>query len=183
MDFLLALKLFRDWAVKFIPKAISKNKEIREEVRSIIGDLADDINSGLSIIIMRLRASKRITDDYEFSDYISDSEHQIYTSFSEFKVCAGIRNLEDRFNSIFDPTRTAVDISSIEEVKNLVSTLENHERLIYDMLSSNMKEIQESVRNQDNRVDTHLLIDRAVQECEKKQEKVKEMTRNIIDIL
>lgn len=183
MDFLSALKIFKDWAIDAIPKAVSKNRDLREEIRGIIGDLADDLMSGLNIVAMRLRAAKRIADHDEFINYLSESEQQIFRSFSEFRVCADLRNLEDRFNRFFDPTRTAVDMSNVNEVKQLISSLEDYERLVFDMVHSPWRKIEEALNKKDSRESLHRLIDDAVNECEDKSAQVKSMARNIIDKL
>jgi len=183
MDFLSALKIFKKWALKALPKAISKNRELREEIRGIVGDLADDLMNGLSIVVMRLRAARRIGDDKEFLNYLSESEQQIFTSFSEFRVCADLRNLEDRFNRFFDPARTAVEIGNISEVNNLISSLEDYERIVFDMVQSPWGEITNAVNQNESREVIQKLIDNAVKECEDKRTEVRDIAREIIDIV
>lgn len=183
MDFLSALKLFKDWAIKFIPAAINKNREMREEIRAIIGDMADDINGGLHIIIMRLRAAKRLDNRQEFVDYLNNSEGEIFRSFSEFRVCAGIRNLEDRFKRLFDPTRTAVDLSNVSEIQDLIVSLESHERLIFDMLSGNMNRIRDAANSGKEKHTVVAIIDETINASEEKQQKVNTLAREIIDKL
>lgn len=181
MDFLSALRMFKEWAIGAIPKAVSRNRQLREEIRGIVGDLADDLISGLNLVSMRLRASKRIADDDEFLQYLAESEGKIFATFSEFRVCADLRNLEDRFERFFDPARAAVEVAHVSEVRNLISSLEDHERLVFDMVHEPWKAIDDAVNSGIPREQIHRLLDKAVEDCEDKAQQVRALARSIMD--
>jgi hypothetical protein len=184
MNFINVFRRFADWLIVAIPKLISKNKELREEIRSVIGELVDELAGGLELVAHRLKAARRISDTSALTSYLSESRQKLYQSFSEFRVCEDIRNLEDRFNQIFDPTRTAVELGHASEVRTLISNLENHERLIFDMIDSTFTAIDSAVTSPATAQDRNLLdklIHDAIADCDRKRDEIKAIARQIID--
>ena len=118
--------------------------------------------------------------------YLSESQSKLFESFSEFRVCADLRNLEDRFTQVFNATRAAVSLGSVNEVHTLIGHLEDHERLIFDMIQSTWTDLQAMVNTPgaiSDRAEVNRQIDKAIADSEQKKAEVTRIARQIIDRL
>ena len=119
-------------------------------------------------------------------DYLIESETKLFESFREFRICADIRNLEDKFKQAFNPIKASVDLGNFSEIKSLISELEDHERLVFDMIQSTWSNIRQEINaspSKINRSKLEDLIKLAIQDSENKQKQVKEISHSIIDKL
>lgn len=181
MDFLGAFTQFANWLRPKIPQLITANRDLRNEIRGVINELCADLTDGLDLVLIRLRAALRVPEN-ERASYLLQSQQELYKSFSEFRICANLRSLEDRLNSLFDPMKIALNITSASEVCQLVSALEDHERIIFDMIQSTYSELHVVASSGASSKFT-AEIHKAISDCEDKRAKVTAIGRSLIDVL
>jgi len=116
------------------PKMVSSNRDLRAELRSCIGDTADELSSGIQLMQLRLLAASKIVTERELRLYLQESPANIFGAFREFRVCMSLRNVQDRLNRLFDPLRASIELGQLDEVKRLLHTLEDHERIVFNLV-------------------------------------------------
>ncbi len=112
------------------------NKDQREGVRKVVGELADELDRALRLAQFYLEGAKNIRDKNELSEYLRSGSQKLMGSYSEYKICAGLYDLHDRFDQIFDPVKLAVAIGNIDKIHALIDSLSHGERMVIDDLDS-----------------------------------------------
>jgi hypothetical protein len=185
MDFLSALTQFANWIRPNIPKLITANRDLRAEIRSVVNELCTALTDGLDLVLIRLRGARRIDDLQRRADYLAQSESELFKSFSEFKICADLRSLEDRLKSLFDPIKAAVNVGTGSEFQQLINALEDYERIVFDMIQDTYSRLDAAlnspVRPSAGKLD-QMLAD-AMTDCEQKRKTVVDLGRSIIDTM
>ncbi|MDM8553536.1 hypothetical protein QUF75_02265 [Desulfococcaceae bacterium HSG7] len=174
------------WVAGLGPKVVSANKELRDSLRLIIGETADELGRGIMLIQLRLHGSKKINHGDELKEYISESPSKIFESFREFQVCRGISDIEDRLKSAFDPMKAAIEIGKIDEVINLIHQIENHEIIVFDLASDVWKELDNKLsQNPDYAwtVEAKDFLAQSIEKLDKTKDKIKSMGREAIYLM
>ncbi|HEY5073786.1 MAG TPA: hypothetical protein VII34_03755 [Pyrinomonadaceae bacterium] len=186
MDFLTALTQFATWIRPYIPNLITANRDLRGEIRGVVNELCTALTDGLDLVLMRLRAARRIDDVQKRADYLAQSENELFKSFSEFKICADLRSLEDRLKSLFDPVKAAVNISTASEFTQLITALEDYERIVFDMIQATYSKLHNALNPQQTQpspADLDQMVADAIADCEQKRKTVTDLGRSIIDTM
>jgi len=126
--------------IKIGPKL---NRDQREEIRTIVGELGDELQRALKMAIAYLEKAPRINEDQAYSDYLSNSTSKLLSAFNEFEICSGIYGLHDRFNQAFDPTRYSINLGSIQKVHDLIDSLGDGERMVIDGMDKLTEDLRE----------------------------------------
>lgn len=108
------------------------NKEQREEIRNVVGELADELDRSIRLTQFYLEGIKNLKNKDEIIEYLRDGSNKLLHSYSEYKVCAGLYSLHDRFDQIFDSVKLSVSVGNIDKIHNLIDSLSNGERMIID---------------------------------------------------
>ena len=112
------------------------NKDQREEVRKVVGELADELDRAIRLAQFYLEGAKNIKDRVDLSDYLRSGSQKLMGSYSEYKVCAGLYDLHDRFDQLFDPVKYSVSFGNIDKIHRLIDNLSHGERMVIDDLDN-----------------------------------------------
>ncbi|MFN6538309.1 MAG: hypothetical protein RM021_018440 [Nostoc sp. EkiNYC01] len=177
---------FAKWAKDALPKIVQKNQELRDEIRKVVNTIAQELHDGLELVELRIKGGRYIKDPERLQEYLLSSREKMIKDFSEFKICAGIRDLRDRFDRVFDPIRFAVELENVNAVKELLYELEKDERLIMDETGElwwKLDEAAQSVGTAEEREALYNLINEQVKLLHQKKANVTATARSIIDTL
>jgi hypothetical protein len=122
----MSFKAFLDAAKSIVTLGSSANAAARQDIRDVVGKLGDELDRALSITDSYLVGAK-------FS--IDDVDRKLMGSYLEHHICAGLYQLADKFEQVFDPTRFSVSISNYNEIPKLIGELKNGEQVVLDDLS------------------------------------------------
>jgi hypothetical protein len=182
-----AVELFSQFTSRLIdaaPKLARKNREIREEIRLVVEEIADELRRGLELIILRLEGAKNIAQPAELSAYLLESREKLFQLHSEFKICRGLRGLQDRFKRMFDSTRLGVEAGREGEIKALLGELELDERLIIDELEDFWPRLQKragTLKTSEDRARLLAFLDEEIEGLEDRKRRVKKLGRRVIE--
>ena len=130
----MSFKAFIDAAKSMINLGAATNAGARQEIREVVGKLADELDRALSLTDSYLVGAKYSIDNIELSRYLAEVDGKLMGSYREHHICAGLYQLADKFKQIFDPTRFSVDLANYSEIPKLINELMNGERVILDDL-------------------------------------------------
>lgn len=130
----MSFKAYLDAGKSIITLGASTNAEARQNIRDVVGSLADELNRALSLTDSYLVGAKFSLDDQELARYMADVDGKLMGSYREHHICAALYQLADKFNQLFDPTKWSVSLSSFSEIPRLVNELKNGERVVLDDL-------------------------------------------------
>jgi hypothetical protein len=102
-----------DFAVKF-PQ---KNRENRKEIRKVVLSVQTEMERAVELAILYIDGTKRIVPDQELIDHLKGASSNFMNSYNEFKICAGLYGLADRFDEVFCTIKGAINIGQIKEVE------------------------------------------------------------------
>src|SRR5215831_1001982 len=114
------LKELVEW-VLIIPKLVKLNADQRQEIRDAVGGVADELIRGVDLVTQRIEGAKRIAQSKgrgkseELKNYLGESTSKSADSFSEFKICRGLREKRDHFKQILHPSRASVRTENMLE--------------------------------------------------------------------
>ena len=137
------LQLFFDAIKPLVTLGASTNASCRQEIREVVGNLSDELDRALSLADSYLAGAQYSKDDAELSRYLSDVDKALMNSFLEHHICAGLYNLADKFNQVFDPTRFSVSLQHYREIPDLITQLKQGERAVLDDLDDITKQLRD----------------------------------------
>jgi len=120
----------------FIAAAASTNATCRQEIRDVVGLLSDELDRGLSLADTYLAGARYSADDAALGRYLAEARARISDNLREHQVCAGLYQLADRFEQLFDPVRFSVSIAHLGEIPELIRHLKDGERAVIDDLGA-----------------------------------------------
>lgn len=184
MGAIAILKDFVNW-VLLLPELVKLNAKQRQEIRDAVGGVADELVRGLDLVAQRIEASKRIAESkharVELREYLGKSALKLGQSFSEFKICRGLREKRDHFTQLFHPVRFTVRRQNVTKVARLLQELERDERMIIDEVGPLFRKL----RVEAGRPAAQFLAraDEALRQVEMRKAKVRRLARRVHDRL
>lgn len=125
----------------------SMNRESRKEIREVILELESELERSINLAVIYLEGTYRIKPEIELIDHLANAPSRLMDTFNQFKICAGIYGLSDKFNQIFDPTRLAVNAGKSQKIANLLQNLMSGERMIIDILRDTTEFLADSAND------------------------------------
>ena len=138
------IKSFVDAVTSIAAVGKKTNADCRKEIRTVVGELADELERALDLSDSFLRGARFSKDNAELVSYLQATNNKLMSSFYEHHVCAGLYSLADRFKQVFDPVRFSVNISSYREIQNLIVTLSQGERAVLDDLQDMIRKLDDA---------------------------------------
>lgn len=139
----MSFKAFLNAAKEIITIGASINAASRYEIRTVIGELGDELDRALLLTDSYLVGAKFSIDDNELSHYLADVNGKLMNSFLEHHICAGLYHLADKFKQLFNPTKFTVSIASFRLIPKLIDELKNGEQVVLD----DLQDIVDQLRN------------------------------------
>ncbi len=181
-----------DGLVSIIKIGPKLNRQQREEIRTITGELGDELQRALKMVVMYLEKAPRISEDQAYSDYLSNATAKLLNAFNEFEICSGIYGLHDRFNQAFDPVKYSVNLGSMNKIHDLIDSLSDGERMVIDgmdKLSEDLREMawefdaasdedKEAMRKQIN-----TFIKSSIRSIESDRKNIKRTVREVLNVM
>ena len=130
------LEAFFSAAKSIVTLGAKANAENRAEIRSVVGNLADQLDRALAWADVYLGGALVIKDPKELETYLVASYPKIMNDFHEYKVCSALYQLADEFNQLFSTKRLSVSVSELAETKVLIERLRDGERAVIDSLEA-----------------------------------------------
>lgn len=128
-------------------------REQRKEIKTVVGELADELQRSIDILTIYLDGIKSSDDKFRLGTYLRDGSNKVFTSFKEFQVCAGLYELKDRFKGVFDPVGASLGIGNKGTIVKLIYDLSSGERMIFDDLSETFNTLRQYADKLDNAKD------------------------------
>lgn len=184
------IKAFFEAAKTILTFGAATNASSREEIRTVVGQLSDELDRALMLADSYLIGVQYSKDDYELVQYLQSVNGKLMGSLHEHHVCAGLYQLADKFGQVFDPTRFAVSVKNQSEIPNLIHHLKSGERAVLDELDDITQALQRLASQLQNaapgdtdaikaEISSTILQSRSTIESHRK--KIKAMRRKIID--
>ncbi len=184
------LKAFFEAAKTILTYGAKANATSREEIRAVVGQLSDELDRALMLADSYLIGVQYSRDDHELAQYLQAVNGKLMGSFHEHHVCAGLYQLADKFDQMFDPTRFAISVENYSEIPKLIGHLKNGERAVLDELEEITQTMQSLALQLSNsapgkleaiksEISNSVLQSRRT--IEKHRKKIKMVRRKIID--
>ena len=135
------LEAFFSAAKAVVTLGSKANAANRQEIRQVVGTLADELDRALLLADSYLAGGAFVRDKAELEDYLIQAYPKIMQDFSEHKVCSALYQLADEFRQVFNAKKLSVSVSSLGEVPALIDCLKDGERAVIDSLDSIMSEL------------------------------------------
>ncbi len=146
--------------VTALPK---KDLANRKEIRDTILELQSELERAIVLTTVYLDGIPRIRAieaRVELLNQLSQAPMKLMDAYNEFKICAGIYGLADKFRSLLSGIHTSVHISNINKFQNLVSQLSNGERIVIDDLRGTTEMLADAARELGGISDDQKFLDR-----------------------
>jgi hypothetical protein len=108
------------------------NSQNRKELRETILLLEHEIDRSIVLCNLYIDGAARIKPKSELIDYLSMAPQTLLDSFNQYKICAGLYDLEDRFKMIFSTLRGSIAVGSMSKISGFVGNLAQGERFVID---------------------------------------------------
>jgi hypothetical protein len=132
------LSEFMDAAIGVVKVGPKLDRAQRQEIRDVIGQLADELDRALTLTEAYLAGARNSRDAADMAAYFREAPNKLMQGFNEYKICGGLYALEDRFQRAFDPARLSVSAGNLQQFRRLISSLGYGERMIIDDLDDLM---------------------------------------------
>ena len=137
------LKAFFEAGKTILSFGSSANASSREEIRTVVGQLSDELDRALLLADSYLVGVQYSRDDNDLVQYLQSVNGKLMGSFHEHHICAGLYQLADRFGQLFDPTRFSASMANYSEIPRLIDHLKNGERAVLDELDDVVQNLQQ----------------------------------------
>jgi hypothetical protein len=117
--------------VVILPK---KNRENRKEIREVVLSVQTEMERAIELAILYIDGTKRIIPKQELIVHLQGASSNLMSSYNEFKICAGLYGLADRFDEVFSSIKSAINVGQIKAVEDLIRDLANGESLVINGL-------------------------------------------------
>lgn len=117
--------------VKVLPEL---NRSNRKELRDVVLELEAELERSLTVAILYLDGVPKIKPKQELLDHLRNAPAKLMESYSQFKICAGLYGLADRFGEVFSSIKGSVAVGQISSVDTMIKSLASGERMVIDGL-------------------------------------------------
>jgi hypothetical protein len=184
------LKAFFEAGKTILSFGSAANASSREEIRTVVGQLSDELDRALMLADSYLIGVQYSRNDQDLVQYLQSVNGKLMGSFHEHHVCAGLYQLADKFGQIFDPTRLSVSINNYSEIPILINHLKHGERAVLDELDDITQALQQLAIQLSNatpgnvdviKLDISSTVLQSRRTLEKHRKQIKGVRRKIID--
>jgi len=129
----MKLNLFsdlKDACVDLIKILPCLNDAQRKDIRDILLQLKGDLSDSLVLAEQYLNGVLRSTRDTDILQQMCDAPERLRQAYNEFKICAALYHLHDRFNQWFSSVKGAVDVKHVGAIRSLIGRVADGERLL-----------------------------------------------------
>jgi DNA-binding cell septation regulator SpoVG len=133
-DSMLVLDKIIDALSDLVVALPKKNRENRKEIREVVLSVQTEMERAIELAILYIDGTKRIIPDQELIVHLQGASSNLMSSYNEFKICAGLYGLADRFDEVFSSIKGAINAEQINAVEDLIRSLANGESLVIDGL-------------------------------------------------
>lgn len=110
------------------------NHENRKEIREVVLSVQTEMERAIELAILYIDGTRRISSEQELILHLQGASGSLMNSYNEFKICAGLYGLADRFDEVFSSIKGAINSGQLKTVETLIRDLANGERLVVDGL-------------------------------------------------
>ena len=192
IDSMPTLAAFYEAGKTVVSLGASTNASCRQEIREVVGRLADELDRALSLADSYLVGVQFSKDDNEMARYLANVDQNLMKSFLEHHICAGLYHLADEFKQVFNPKRFSISISNHQEIPNLITLLKNGERAVLDdldELATDLRDLGTKLRTSKDSVKSEVRqeitnsVEYHRQALTKHRRRIKTLRRKITDTL
>lgn len=117
------------------------NNTERREIRGIILQLKKDLTDSLVLAEQYLSGVERAKRESDLIDLLQNAPPRLLETYNEFKICAALYHLHDRFGQWFSAVSGAINVKNIQTVKCLIGRIADGERYIIRELEDVIREL------------------------------------------
>ena len=111
-----------------------KNHENRKDIREVVLSVQTEMERAIEVAILYIDGTKRTTSEQELILHLQGASGSLMNSYNEFKICAGLYGLADRFDEVFSTIKGSINLGQLQTVEKLIRDLANGESLVVDGL-------------------------------------------------
>ncbi|MDM0011981.1 hypothetical protein QTH87_05950 [Variovorax sp. J22P168] len=174
--------IFSELASLLVPllgKAVDANAASRDEIVTVISDMASEVEEGLGLVATYIRGAAYLDSKQEIGKHFFEAEKTLYRYHSEFKICKGLRLLRDRFSRMFDAMPHSVQIGERKRIETLLSELQLDESLIVEEFGDFWRRIHAALEAQPLD-EVKALIRAELESVQDKKRRIQESARTIL---
>lgn len=138
------LKLFtdlKDACIELVAVLPKLNDSQRKEMRDILLQLKGDLTDSLVLAEQYLNGVRRSTRDVDILDQLYNAPSKLIGAYNEFKICAALYHLDDRFNQWFSAIKGTVNAGNVKTVRKLIRRIADGERFVVCELEAVLREL------------------------------------------
>lgn len=110
------------------------NRDNRKEIREIVLQLQSELERSITLAIFYLDGVSRIGPTPELLDHLYSAPVKLMDSYNQFKICAGLYGLADRFHDLFSSLKGSIALGNISSIESLIRDLSRGERTVVEGL-------------------------------------------------
>lgn len=134
----------------------SVQEKEQKEIISIVGELSDELNRSIDLLVIYLNGIKANREKVELVPYLRTGRDTLLRSFREFHVCGGLYGLKTKFDSLFNPSGMSVNMFNKGTISQLIDELAGGERMVFDDLNETFETLGSCADKLDNSIDETL---------------------------
>lgn len=149
----MEIKLFSDLKAAcrdLVDVLPSLNDSQRKEMRNILLQLKGDISGSLVLAEQYLNGILRSTRESDILQQMNDAPVRLMHAYNEFKICAALYHLHDRFEQWFSSIKLTVNATKINAIRDLIKRVAGGERFIMDELQVVLRELPNIAQQYEN---------------------------------
>ena len=166
------------------------NRENRKEIREVVLALESELDRSIMLAILYIDGVSRIKPRQELLDHLYGAPTTLMEAYNQFKICAGLYGLADRFDEVFSTVKGSISIGHVATVTDLIRELSNGERMVIhglrgmtDMLAESARELEKLSDGADFNERRSRLLDRLDIERNELKMQVAWLRRTVKEVL
>jgi hypothetical protein len=167
-------------------KAGQLNARERRALQDTIGGFSEEIEKGLTFVIYKIRGGVTIATSpgsgrkQKLVEYQDNMGMELTNTFSEYKICQGLRVKRDELKQLFNPARWAIGLFKTGELKSLLINLQSDEYVIIEEVQEALSELNQAARK--TLPEYVRIAEKHEKKIEKRKRQIRLKARRIFDV-
>ncbi|MCL4181565.1 MAG: hypothetical protein KJ072_27985 [Verrucomicrobia bacterium] len=133
------IKLFsdlKDACIDIVKVLPSLNNTQRREIRDILLQLKRDLTDSIVLAEQYLNSIRRSTRENDILQQMYDAPSRLLQAYNEFKICAALYHLHDRFDQWFSSVKATVKVQNVRAIRALITRIADGEQFVMQELET-----------------------------------------------
>jgi hypothetical protein len=183
MNFIESFSSLVEKLIKFVPQLLIADQSVRDTIIEVISDLASNLTRGITLFAIRVDSIPSYLDTpHEAFRFINETHSRLFDDFSEFNICKELRKIRDKMHRSLPIIKMHLNVANLDEVTDLIDQLENHEKIIYELVSDDLEKIKKAFVSNDF-VSVKIECHDAYMKCQKTVEEIRKTASLLVNKL